>query len=266
MKNINSSEINDRVDNIPSDRLLTVDTTLEHFSIITYTVDLEKLRRIIPKQFDIYTITLEGIQYGLVSAVTFIDKDFRFKKLLPFLKLSFPQTNYRAYIIDKESGEKCAWFFGTALGSKLVFIPKLLWKMPWFLARYNSRFELKNNSYKKYKIEISAKNANATIDISNDNLSEFNSKGFDSIEEAELILTHPVSGYFLRSDNKLGKYKIWHPKMKSSNGESITTYFQKFESLCLLNATQMSQPYSILLTDQIEFIIDLPPKKITTIN
>lgn len=257
-------EINRRVENIPTDKFFTAATSLEHFSIVTYLVDFQKLRIVIPQQFDIYTIIVDDKKYGMVSAVTFIDKDFHFKKLFPFLKMSFPQTNYRAYIIDKATGEKCAWFFGTGLGTPLVYIPRYLWKMPWFLSRYKTYFEY-SDKYLSYKIDISAHNSSAVIDIVEDEKSNFITKDFDSPEEATLVLTHPVTGFFSRSDGKIGRYKIWHPKMDIKTGVCRDAYFEKFEKLGLLSKEQLKRPYSILLTKKIKFIIDLPPNEIKTV-
>lgn len=257
-----TTEIQNRIINLPKNKILNVHTKLEHFSIITYLVEKEKLEKHIPEQYEIFTVKIEDIAYGLVSAVTFVDKDFNFKNLLPFYKVNFPQTNYRCYVIDKKNGENCAWFFGTGIGSKLVIIPKKLWKMPWFYSDYKTDIELEKEIYSKYKINIKAEHADAIIDIIQDTNSEFNKLDFKTLEEATLILTHPVTGYFKRSDNKIGKYQIWHPKMEISIGKSNDIYFEKFEKLNLLSKEQMKNPYSILITKEIDFIIDLPPRSI----
>jgi len=256
-----TTEIHSRVKSTPIGNILTAATQLGHFSIITYLVPIEKLRKVIPSRFDIYTVTIGGAHWGLVSAVTFIDKDFHFKNILPFWKLQFPQTNYRAYIIDKATGENCAWFFGTGLGSALVFIPQKVWKMPWFLSKYKTNFEHKGK-YSSYQVEITAPGANANIDIIEDPVPHFITKDFSNEEEARLILTHPVTGYFKRSDNYIGRYKIWHPLMEIRTGQCKNAYFEKFEKLGLLTMEQMKQPYSVLLTREIDFIIDLPPQKL----
>lgn len=257
-----TTEIENRIDNLPVEKILTVTTTLKDFSIITYTVDIEKLRRVIPERFDIYTIILHGKKFGLVSAVTFIDKDFCFKRLLPFVKFNFPQTNYRAYIVDRVSGEKCVWFFGTGLGSQFVQVPKIFWKMPWFYSHYTMNFEMKGTKYSSYKVDIQAEKGNANIDIAENETIDFISDGFSGKEEAELILTHPITGYFLRTDNQIGRYQIWHPKMEYRTAQCNNAYFQKYETLGLLNKEEMKRPYSILITNEIYFIIDLPPHKI----
>jgi|SRR5690554_6756861 len=260
--NFMTTEIRNRINNLPKNKILNVHTKLEHFSIITYLVEIQKLERHIPDEYKIFTVRIDSIEYGLVSAVTFVDKDFNFKNLFPFYKVNFPQTNYRCYIIDKKSGENCAWFFGTGIGSKLVSIPKNIWKMPWFYSDYETDFLLENGTYLDYKVKIKAENSNASIDIVQDVNSVFDKLDFNSLEEATLILTHPVTGYFKRSDNKIGRYKIWHPKMEISVGKANELYFEKFEKLNLLNKEQMQNPYSILMTKKIDFIIDLPPKSI----
>jgi hypothetical protein len=256
------AELNNRIVNLPVGKMFTALTTLEHFSIITYAVAHEKLRKLIPSQFDIYPIFLNGKKCGLVSAVTFIDKDFRFKKILPCNKFSFPQTNYRAYMIDKESGESCAWFFETSLGSLLALIPKTVWKMPWFYSQYKTNFGIKDGKYISYKVDIFSRTATANIDILESEDMNSIPDGFKSREEAELILTHPVTGYYLRSDGNLGRYQIWHPKMLIRPGQCSNAYFQIFEELGLLEKEEMKRPYSIFMTNKIEFIIDLPPKNI----
>lgn len=258
-------EIEQRIINVPKDKNLTVVTQLTHFSIITYLVKRDKLRDLIPIQFDIYSIIVEGEAFGLVSAVTFVDKDFRFKKLIPFLKLEFPQTNYRTYIIDKETGENCAWFFGTGLGSPLVYLPQKLWKMPWFFSKYKTHFKY-SHKYTSYKIEIFAENSSANIYILEDEEPNLKLEEFNSLNEAKLILTHPVTGYFLRSDKYLGRYKIWHPKMEIKTGQCKHAYFEKFEKIGLLTKEEMKHPYSVLITKEIDFIIDLPPVKLKKVT
>ena len=44
---------------------------------------------------------------------------------------NFSQTNYRTYMIDRETGERTVWFFGTTLDHWSIVIPKYLWRFPW---------------------------------------------------------------------------------------------------------------------------------------
>lgn len=264
MSNLNimfsKNDIDLRLSDKPQKGLLNVSTLLQHFSIVTYKVDYHKLRDLIPHQFEIDTIMIDDLKYGMVSAVTFIDKDFHFQKLLPFLKFEFPQTNYRAYVINKKTGERCVWFFGTSLGSKFVFLPKYLWKMPWFYANYF--VEIQNDKeYYNCKFNITASNANAKLDLLIDENQDTNIEGFESQKEAILVLTHPITGYFLKGKNGIGKYKIWHPLMNVKRGVCNHAYFEIYEKLGLLTKEQMLKPHSVLITNEIKFEIELPPRK-----
>ena len=133
MKYQNST--NNRIQKRASRSLLDVNTELEHFAIISYRVQLERIEHLIPEPFKLWTYTEEGIEYALVSAVPFKDKDFAFHRISKFPKFNFYQTNFRAYIIDQRDQTYSAWFFCTTLGSITAIIPKVLWKMPWEYAK-----------------------------------------------------------------------------------------------------------------------------------
>ncbi len=96
---------------------LTVETTLSHFAIVSYMVEPEALRPHVHERFELDCITTrEGTQKALISVVPFLDRDSRFVRC-PWPKLTFRQTNYRAYVTDSESGEHVAWFSPEARGS-----------------------------------------------------------------------------------------------------------------------------------------------------
>src|SRR5215831_4665504 len=90
----------------PRPRGLAVQTTLQHFAIVTYWVDPSNLRKHIHSRFEPVCLTADGRpSRALVSVVTFLDRDFRFVAC-PWFKASFGQTNYRAYVRDTSTGEQ----------------------------------------------------------------------------------------------------------------------------------------------------------------
>src|SRR6266481_308459 len=96
----------------PPLRGLAVETTLQHFVIVTYWVDPSNLRKHLHPRFEPVCLAVDGrSRKALVSVVTFLDRDFRFA-MCPWFKGSFGQTNYRAYVQDTQTGEYAAWFFG----------------------------------------------------------------------------------------------------------------------------------------------------------
>ena len=111
-----------------------VETSLAHFSIITYLADPTVARRHIHPRFELDLVEIDGDSHALLSVVPFLDFDFHFASL-PWFKWTFGQTNYRMYVTDTETGEHVVWFLGTTLDSSSVVIPRYLWNLPWHRGR-----------------------------------------------------------------------------------------------------------------------------------
>ena len=102
---------------------LDVQCKLQHFSLITYAVDPARFKEIIPVRFKLDTVEYQGKQHALMSVVPFIDVDFS-SAVYPFPKFTMGQTNYRVYVIDQETRERCVWFLGTTLDSWTLVVPR----------------------------------------------------------------------------------------------------------------------------------------------
>jgi hypothetical protein len=255
------NELENRINSRQKRSLLDINTRLEHFAIISYKVPVDRIQHLIPKPFKLWTFFENEIEYALISAVPFKDKDFSLYRILKFIKFSFYQTNFRTYIVNQNNNTHCAWFFGTTLGSLTSIIPKRIWKMPWEYGQYKTNFTFENNFYANYQIDFKSKHGNGNIRIKSKNKKMILHNGFKSLDEQILILTHPVIGYYNLIDNKIGTYEIWHPKIDLYEGKSEKTYFEIFEKLGFLSKKEMDNPHSILMTNEIEFDILMPPKK-----
>ena len=75
--------------------LIDVRSDLLHFALISYALPAERLRSHIPPRFDIPTFPIGGQPLALMSAVPFLDDDFHYYRIAPFVKMRFAQTNYR---------------------------------------------------------------------------------------------------------------------------------------------------------------------------
>ena len=124
---------------------------LKHFAIITYAVPAERFDGLFPDRFVLDTIQVGEEKLGLVSVVPFNDIDFT-SAVFPFPKFTMGQTNYRIYIIDKETGERCVWFLGTTLDSWTLAVPKYLWKLPWYSGKveFDCQFNNQTGLYERY--------------------------------------------------------------------------------------------------------------------
>jgi hypothetical protein len=243
--------------------LLDAKTTLRHFALINYAVSPERLAKFIPENlFEVaYFETNKGTK-SFFSVVAFLDVDFNFSRLVSGIKFTFYQTNHRAYIIDKKTRQPVVWFFGTNLGSRLVQIPRCLWKIPWHFSKYHVdyRFDKTLNRYEKYSYNFESDWCSGKIQIRDTGEPISVMDGFASLDEMKLILTQPVRGFYRRLDGKLGTYQVWHKEMICTKGISENLYFSLYEKMGLLSKAEMQQPHSIFLCPEVEFDVHLPPQ------
>jgi len=248
----------------PAGNWLTARSRLLHFALIQYALPKERLEKHIPTDiFEIPEFDIDGRKLALISAVPFLDVDFCFERIMPFMKFRFGQTNHRAYVIHRETGEHCAWFFGTTLGSPVVHIPRQLWRIPWHQAGYkiDCAYDKPSQRFTSYRYKVTSDWCSAEVDIEDTGEPVIVAPGFPDAEELALILTHPVDGYFYRLDGRLGTYSVWHDRIKPlTHGRPKHLYFSLYERLGLLSREEMNKPHSIFLAPETEFRILLPPR------
>ena len=240
---------------------LDVRTLLKHFALITYALPKARLEPHLPAdRFEIPEFTVGGQRLALMSAVPFVDADFHFPRLLPFLKFGFGQTNYRVYVIDRRTGEHAVWFFGTTLGSAVVHVARGAWGIPWHPARYAIECAYGERRYTAYQYSVASAWGEARIDLEDTGAPLREAEGFASLAELQFILTHPVDGYFYRADGRVGTYSVWHDLLPLTVGRPRTLYFGLYERLGLLSREEMQRPHSVLLCPETEFHVFLPPR------
>jgi hypothetical protein len=243
--------------------VLTVRTLLRHFALINYTLPPERLRPHIPTdRFELQVVEINGSPRALLSAVPFLDVDFRFARLAPWLRWQFGQTNHRAYVIDRQTGLPGVWFFGTTLGSPLVHAARALWRIPWHHAQYHIdvRIDPASGAYDRYRYDVDSTWCAARIDLLGDAATIGLTPGFATLAEQTLVLTHPVDGFFHRLDGALGTYSIWHPLMTLSQARPRDLWFSLYERLGLLSSDEMQHPHSVFICREVPFEVYLPPQ------
>jgi hypothetical protein len=249
----------------PTPRGLAAETTLQHFVIVTYRVDPAVLRRLVHPRFEPDCIAAEGHgPSALISVVTFLDRDFRFVAC-PWPRVSFGQTNYRAYVTDTETGEHVAWFFGTCLDSISVTIPRYVWNLPWHRARmdFDCRFDESTARYTAFSVVTRSRWAPATLEVSDTGRPPRRLDGFPDLEAGLVLLTHPLRGYFHRRDGSLGRYAIWHERMAPTDGAITAARYPLLKELGLLaKEDEIGSVHSVLLQRRIDFTIYLPPRRV----
>ena len=236
---------------------------LKHFAIITYAVPEDRFSGLFPDRFKLDTIEINGKAHGLISVVPFIDVDFT-SAVFPFPKFTMGQTNYRIYIVDKKTNERCVWFLGTTLDSWTLLVPRLFWNLPWHAGKVV--FDCVQNSdsglYEKYFMETQSEWAAASVELTQMPNQSFDFPGFPNAETALVYLTHPLAGFYHRRDNQLGTYRVWHKELAVKPGQLKRANFDLLTRLGIVNLEEQQSPYSVLIEPLNEFTIYLPPKVI----
>lgn len=199
----------------PTPKGIDVVCSLKHFSIITYAVPAQRFSGLFPERFKLDTVDVNGEKMGLISVVPFIDVDFT-SAVFPFFKFTMGQTNYRIYVIDTKTNERCVWFLGTILDSWTLVVPRYLWSLPWHAGKvdFDCRFDAKKGIYTQYHMHTRSEWAAASVELSQSENEAFNFAEFPDTESALVYLTHPLAGFYYRRDKKLGTYRVWHKELK----------------------------------------------------
>lgn len=240
--------------------------TLRHFAIVTYAIPPERLRPHVDARFDLETISsAEGKPLALVSMVPFEDQDFHFG-FAPWLQFRFGQTNYRSYVIDRETGRRAVWFFGTTLDSWSVTIPRYWWKLPWHRGRirFDCLYDTNAALYERYAMTTRGGWAPVELELADSGEPVSALTGFPSLEAGLVLLTHPLMGVYYRRDGRLGSYSIWHDRLKLTTGRCLKAKIDLFDSLGLVPFEEQARPHSVLMQRETEFTIYLPPKRLSS--
>jgi hypothetical protein len=237
---------------------------LEHFAIVTYAIPPARLRPLVHQRFDLDCIRgADGEPRALVSMVPFLDRDFRFARL-PWLRFRFGQTNYRAYVIDRETGGRAVWFFGTTLDSWSVAVPHYLWKLPWHRGRtrFSCEYDAEAQRYSRYRVATRSDWGPARLELADTGVAADVLAGFADPDTAAVVLTHPLDGVFYRRDGALGAYRVWHDRLQLTSGRVVRAEIGLFDRLGLVPFAEQSAPHSVLIQPRTEFTIYLPPRKL----
>lgn len=242
------------MDRRPAHRPWHATTALDDLALITYAVDPGRLREQLPADFEPEVTEVEGRERGLVSAVPFRDRDFRFRGT-PIITLSCGQVNYRAYV--RRRGVRGVWFFGTSLDSRLVAIPRLLWKMPWHRDRIDLEARWSEHGCDSWSLGVSGGWGPARVVLS------------DASERPHLdwlgdlgapMLLDPVDGWYRRRDGTVGHYSVWHRPLEPLEARVESAHFTVLEDLGLVEPA--SSPVSALVVRSVDFDVHTPPRRV----
>ncbi len=233
-------------------------TKLQDFAITTYALGPERLRGLLPSRFRLDTVTIDGVEQALLSAVSFTNYEFT-QAFLPFLKFRFAQVNYRLYVTDKQTGERVVWFLGTVVDSWTVFVTRYLWRLPWYYGKVDLDCCLEGGRYTSYSMRSVCKWASARLDLEGVASKDIEYDGFVDQETALVFLSHRLKGFYRRLDGRIGSVRVWHEPLEVMPGRCVRARFDLLADMGLVSYEEQQKPHSVLMQPENEFTIYLPP-------
>ena len=246
----------------PEPGWLAVTTTLRHFAIVTYAIPPERLRAHLPERFVPETVRIGGEPRALVSAVPFLDTEFRSARVWSPGQ-TMGQTNYRLYAIDTATSTRIAWFFGTMLDSAFVIVPRILWRLPWHRGRmrFDCELDAARGVYSRYAMKTESAWAPAELELEATDVDAGALDGFTDVEEGLVVVTHPLVGFYRRRDGVVGTYSVWHDRLKLKRAHAVRSRWGVFDRLGLVPFDEQAEPHSVLVQPETAFTIYLPPRR-----
>lgn len=232
------------------------DVQLRDFAIVTWDVEPLRLASLLPAGFG------PDVRNGraLVSMVGFRDHGFHFRAA-PFARLSCGQVNYRAYV--RRGNGTGVWFFGFSLASRLVTIPRLLWKMPWHRTAIDIE-SASSSSAGSTQWKLNATGAWGTADVSlvGTGRGLEPPPGFTDASDASRVLFDPLVGWYARHDGSgIGHYRVWHEPLELERADVEAADCSVFTDLGLIAHRQL--PCSAGVQSSVHFDIYTPPHRLS---
>jgi uncharacterized protein YqjF (DUF2071 family) len=198
---------------------------------------------------------------ALISAVPFLDRDFRFRAL-GFAKVSCGQINYRAYVRFGE--QRGVFFFGTSLDSIFVHLPRIVWRMPWHGDRL--RIDASWDSGGRcaaYDLDARGSWGSAVVHARGTGRRLPDPACFTEAADCRATMLDPFVGWYLRRNGRgLGRYTVWHEPLDLEEVEVDEARYQVFDDLDLLEAGQA--PLAAGVQRSVAFDVHTPPVRAST--
>lgn len=240
--------------------LFDVSSQLTRFVTTTWDVAPDALAAHLPDTLSVDAFTLDdGRERAFVSAVSFLNVGFHVG-FAPWLKLTTPQTNYRAYV--RRGAQRAVWFFGTSLGTRWgLLVPRTLWRLPWAHVTGDTDATWDGDALVSLRWRGDGEHGEERLEIEGTGEPMGRLDGFPDLETTQLVLTHPMVGYLRRrGGGPVVTYGVWHAPLELERCRALEARFELFERLGLVEPG--APPHSVLAQRRTHYLIDLPPRRV----
>lgn len=225
--------------------------SLRNLLFINYSVPPERLRALVPEELELDISTdAAGREVAFVSAVAFHVAELR-SSLLPLMRPSFDQVNYRTYV---NAGEGPAvYFFNMSVYSRMVVAGTNMLGLP---VSYDEieitsepASEIPDSGLRVVRCTVISKGLDAAIEIG----ARHASIGPESAAIPPDFITDRPVGYVKSAANGVMKISVEHPKLEAVTAHVNRARAPMLESLGILNMDESMRPHSALYAAETVF-------------
>ncbi len=223
---------------------------LSHVSHIVYAVPSDRVRRLLPANFDPDDLIRPGREHSLVSVTSFLDLGSRAGG-----QDAFEQTSYRLHA--RRAGKPVFWLIGASIGSLSAIAMRQMWHSPWHLGamEVHARYNPAAGRYQEYQLRTQSQWANALWAIAD--TGEF-LDGADSPSLLRAVQTSENTDYFTRRDGSIGARCVRIHRPHFTRGRLLTARCDLLERIGLLSRSEMMQPALIAMQHSMSCTFDAP--------
>ncbi len=221
---------------------------------INYSVKPDRLRTLVPDELELDTSTdAEGREVAFVSAVPFQVAELR-SSLLPIVRPSFDQVNYRTYV---NAGEGPAvYFFHMNVNSRMISAATIMQGLPVSHEEIEVTTEPDSPS-PDTKVRavrwVMGSEGRAGLEADIEVRGRQTSIGpQDEAIPLDFITERPI-GYVKSAADGIMKITVEHPPLDAVTAHVNSVRAPEFEALGILNMDESSHPHSVLYVREAVF-------------
>lgn len=232
----------------------TLKVQIRNFVVITHAVPAERVRAVLPADYDLQTFAGDGGETCLVSATCFCNHDFRYG--LGFPRMTFDENTLRTYVAYR--GRPGVYFFGRYLSSSVATagqktLSRHVWK-----GDFDVDTDLSEEGYESYRARTTGEIGDIDFVIEAGDAPAA-PPPFESPDDHAQFITYRPSGLFTSQAGLQGHMPVGHRRMDPWAGRLVAGRFEPWERWGILLPDEHEHVYSVLVEPVIDFTL-YPPR------
>ncbi|MBI5512814.1 MAG: DUF2071 domain-containing protein [Deltaproteobacteria bacterium] len=228
---------------------LTISTTLEHLTLVTWLVPEARLRGLLPAGLAPSVVPSPGGPLGMFSLAVMVERGMAFR-LAPWLGLTFPQLNERAYVTLADGSGAGVYFWRSQVASRSYALPRYGLGLPYERAQLS--LEVSDER------RILSRDGTPVLDVEV-GASQPAPEGVD-LDRVREVTGNPMVGYSLLRGRRLAAFPVEHPPIAFQEARVRAVDPRGMVAEGALEPGQA--PAVAVYAASSEFVIHLPPRRV----